>query len=68
MIFNEQGFIDIDEMIALALAEQAIAGDHQHLLLHHRSLPLNRVFISSVPTAAPRPTTPLSSVQSAEAS
>ena len=31
MIFNEQGFIDIDEMIALALAEQAIAGDHQHL-------------------------------------
>ena len=26
MLFNEQGFIDIDEMIAQALAEQAIAG------------------------------------------
>ena len=34
------------------------------LLLHHRSLPLNRVFISSVPTAAPRPTAPPSSVRS----
>ena len=35
------------------------------LLLHHRSLPLNRGLISSAPTAAPRPTVLLSSVRSA---
>ena len=68
MIFNEQGFIDIDEMIALALAEQAIAGDHQHLLLHHRSRLPSQAHISSARTAALRPTEPPSSVQSAEAS
>jgi len=56
MIFNEQGFIDIDEMIALALAEQAIAGDRQHLLLHHRSRLPSQAHISSARTAALRPT------------